>query len=628
MGIITAACLLALGAAATAAEKNPLESLRTPAEKLNWERTTSSQEVIDYATEVAKYSNGRVRLEFITWTAQGKLVPLFVMGLPAPKSPEQVAKDKVVAFVNCNIHSGEVEGKESMLIFAREVALGKHDDLLKDVIIVLCPNMSPDGNDNLGTWRRGSQFTPAVVGTRYNAQGFNMNRDMTKLEAYEARALVEVMNKWDPVIFIDAHATNGSYMRHAVTYNWGLHPNTDEDLMKYNRGEFAKKAIGSESYLFKTLGHTSIPYGNFGENYSGKVSEGWWTFEDYPRYTTNYAGLRNRLAMLLEVYSYDDFKTRVDTQYACIYGILQAVAADKTHIKELIAQADARSAARKTTGISSKDVVCLNSKLAVLDDIDGGMVSVDSYIATDDRVVPKSIDYDEEGFKKKLYFEGPATYYIPYYGKFVPVATEQMGAYYVLREGADDAVTLLLRHGIEVSQLTEDVHVDNFKWYRIDETNRKESLYEGHYMNVMSGDWLVSSDLTLPKGSYVVSTAQKNGSLAALLLEPESVDGLVSWNYLDKLITTEGSRVDRFNNKNKVFPEWKLDDFALISDKQLKPVDKIAYDKELPDPIEPINPTPVPYDDDDDSSGCNAGFASIGGLAALLLSLKLFRKKK
>lgn len=616
--------------AAAAFAANPLEELKTPAELSNWTRTTSSEEVIDYLTQVAKNSGGRIRMEFIAWTTKGNLVPLLVIGTPAPKSPEEVPAEKAIAYVNCNIHSGEVEGKESMLIFAREVALGQHDDLLKDLVILIAPNMSPDGNDDLGTWRRGSQFTPALVGTRYNGQGFNMNRDMTKLEAYESRAVVEVMNKWDPVIFVDAHATNGSYMRHAVTYNWGLHPNTDPDIMDYNRGEFSRKAIGPDSYLYKKLGHKSIPYGNFGKNYSGKVSEGWWTFEDYPRYTTNYAGLRNRLAMLLEVYSYDDFKTRVDTQYACIYGILQTVAQDKDKIKALIKRADERGLARTTAGISSDDKVCLNSSLATLDEIDGGYVSVDSYaVDSDDLVKPTSTDYDEDGFKTAIYFEKEAVHHIPYYGKFVPTGTEQMGALYVLRPGADDAVQLLLRHGITVDRLTEDVEVTDFEWFKIDTLGTKKSLYEGHYMNVVSGDWTTSKDLTIPTGSFVVSTAQPHGSLAALLLEPKSVDGLVSWNYLDKLITTEGARYDRFMTSDSVskarvvFPMWKFHEFGVIPASKLTPVEKLAHDETLPAPIESTEP----YKGGSSSSGCNAGAAAGGMLLLAAGGAALIRKK-
>lgn len=316
-------------------------------------------------------------------------IPMLIMSYPeAPANPDGVDPDKAVVLVNCNIHSGEVEGKESMLIFAREVALGLHDDLLKDLVVIVIPNFNPDGNDLLGKNRINTQYTPKLVGTRFtgalrnsyvedlgieynpNSEAhnfYNINRDMTKLDTVEARAAVNVMNEWDPVIFIDAHATNGSYMQHAISYNWGLHPNTDSDIMEYNRDVFCKNAVGENSYLFKEQGKTTVPYGNFARN---NVTSGWTTFEDYPRYTTNYAGLRNRLALLLEVYSHDPYTVRVDTQYACIYGSLLAIQEDKIHIKELIAQADARSLARDINGTAPTEKVALNSKLEYLYDIE------------------------------------------------------------------------------------------------------------------------------------------------------------------------------------------------------------------------------------------------------------------
>ena len=52
------------------------------------------------------------------YTAGGKEMPLLIMSYPeAPESPNEVDPDKAVVLVNCNIHSGEVEGKEAMLIF-------------------------------------------------------------------------------------------------------------------------------------------------------------------------------------------------------------------------------------------------------------------------------------------------------------------------------------------------------------------------------------------------------------------------------------------------------------------------------------------------------------------------------
>ncbi|MBO7668010.1 MAG: hypothetical protein J6T26_06055, partial [Firmicutes bacterium] len=307
--------LLCFSAAAMAAVD--LDTLQTPAEASNWTRTTSSAEVYEFCQTVAENSGGRIILDYTYETELGTRIPYMIIGNPAPADPSQVTSDKAVVYVNCNIHSGEIEGKEAMLIFAREVAQGKHDDLLKDLVVIICPNSSPDGNDNLGKNRITTQFTPKLVGTRSEGTGLNVNRDMTKLETVCARSIVKLMNDWDPVLFIDAHATDGSYMRHAITYNWGLNAGNDPELLAYNRDVFCERALREGSYL-ASQGKIAVPYGNWGFYYSGIVDEGWRTFEDYARYTTNYAGLRNRLALLLEVYSYDEFSVRVATQYACI----------------------------------------------------------------------------------------------------------------------------------------------------------------------------------------------------------------------------------------------------------------------------------------------------------------------
>lgn len=542
--ILTLTLLFAFSAVPAVAAVD-LDTLQTPAEASNWERTTSSQEVIDFCVQVAALSEGRIRVEYLGTTSGGRQIPMMVVGQPAPKDAAAVSADKAIALVNCNIHSGEVEGKEAMLIFAREIAQGQHDDLLEDLVILIVPNMSPDGNDALGKHRIRSQFTPKLVGTRPDGDGYNINRDMTKLDSSGANAIVKVMNDWDPVIFIDAHATNGSFMRHAITYNWGLHPNTDSELMAYNRDEFCQLALGSESPLGQN-GKVAIPYGNFGVYYSGIVADGWQTFEDYPRYTTNYAGLRNRLALLLEVYSYDPFDVRVETQYDCILGALKAVQTDKVKIKQLIADADARSIARATKGIDPKtDLVALDSKLAVLTELNGGKVDVLSYATGEDGTVAATRLTDDEGDPCGVEFTGEATYTIDYWGKFVPTGTEVMGAYYLVEADAPAAIELLMRHGVEVYQLNADVTLtaSQFKWYEVDKLNKSASLYEGHYMNAITGAWQnPSAAQVFPAGTYVISTAQPLGSFAALMLEPASRDGATSWNYLDaSLLATAGT---------------------------------------------------------------------------------------
>ena len=556
------------------ARKNPLSTLLTPAEASGWRETTSSSDLVDFYYTVAENSRKRVKLFNMGYTHEGREMPLVIMSYPeAPKRPDEVHPNKAVVLVNCNIHSGEVEGKEAMMIFAREAALGQHDDLLKDLVILLIPNFNADGNDRLGKRRISTQYTPKMVGTRFTGalvnpyvesllipyaenseqhNFYNINRDMTKLDTVEARAAVNVMNEWDPVIFIDAHATNGSYMRHAITYNWGLHPNTDPDLMEYNRDVFCKNAVGENSYLFKKQGKVAVPYGNFSSN---NVTTAWTTFEDYPRYTTNYAGLRNRLALLLEVYSHDPFPVRVDTQYACIYGSLLAVQGDKENIKDLIAQADDRSLARAVNGSAPADQVVLNSTLDYLFDI-----TLEGYKAdpSTSRVISFNM-VDDENDRCGTLFAGTEEYQVPYKGKFVPSIQEDMGAYYLIDSDCEEAIRLLDEHGIEYSRLSESftIAAGDFQWYNVTQRNQSvapsssatlRNFYEGHLMNKFSGSWAnTTSPQTFPAGTYVVSTAQSRGSLAALLLEPASVDGAASWNFFDNRFNVDDPQTVRYN---------------------------------------------------------------------------------
>lgn len=525
--------------------KVDLEELKTPAEESNWEKTTSSEEVIDFCQTVADNSEGRIILDTTTFKTEFDTpIPYMIVSDKAPESPEDVPEDKGVVYVNCNIHSGEVEGKEAMMIFAREVAQGKHDDLLKDLVVIIVPNNNPDGNDDLDKNRIETQFTPKLVGTRSEGNGLNINRDMTKLESACARTIVQLMNDWNPILFIDAHATDGSYMRHAVTYNWGLNAGTDPELLAYNRDVFCSRALRDGSYL-ASKGKVAVPYGNWGYYYSGIVDEGWRTFEDYARYTTNYAGLRNRLALLLEVYSYDDFKTRVETQYECIYGALQVVAEDKEEIKAQIAAADARSEARADEGINpEEDIVALNSEMTILKFEGKDKLTVMSYATDETGQVIGTRLYDEEGDPYAMEYGEPVDYETDYWGTFVPTDVETMGAYYLIDQDCEEFIELMKLHGVEMTQLDEDMTLsgEDYQHFGIQSytsggavvDGRPRETYEGHYQTLVSGEWKSGDkEIVIPAGTYAISTAQRLGSFAALMCEPAAVDGGVAWNFFD-----------------------------------------------------------------------------------------------
>ena len=56
--------------------------------------------------------------------------------------------------------------------------------------------------------------------------------------------------------------------------------------------------------------------------------------------------------------------------------------------------------------------------------------------------------------------------------------------------------------------------------------------FQGHQEVTLTGRWMQSRE-TIPAGSWIVHTGTSRDRLAMLLLEPESDDGMVTWNLLD-----------------------------------------------------------------------------------------------
>ena len=119
--------------------------------------------------------------------------------------------------------------------------------------------------------------------------------------------------------------------------------------------------------------------------------------------------------------------------------------------------------------------------------------------------------------------------------------------------------------------------------------------YEGHTRRLLSnGEW-EESEQTIPAGTYVVTTSQRHGKLAGVLLEPESNDGLASWNYFDAGISSE--------KESRVYPVLKsLTDYSVLDKNNLKAVSETPLDWEEPE---------ATLNGGDSGGGCNSGLANI-----------------
>ncbi|HEX7918377.1 MAG TPA: hypothetical protein VF454_03190, partial [Gemmatimonadales bacterium] len=115
---------------------------------------------------------------------------------------------------------------------------------------------------------------------------------------------------------------------------------------------------------------------------------------------------------------------------------------------------------------------------------------------------------------------------------------EPLAEGYLLPPQHAQIVDLLRLQGITVERLAEPfaATVESFK---IDSLTAAPFVFEGHRTVSLEGNWnLKNADL--PAGWYFVTTRQRLGVLAAYLLEPESEDGVVTWNFLDRDLRRNG----------------------------------------------------------------------------------------
>ena len=204
------------------AQNKPL----TAAESSNYTVTSSHSEVLAFIKDLQSNSKF-IKVETIARTHEGRDIPLMIVGNPLPKNPSEI-RNRVVVYIQANIHSGEVEGKEASLMFVRDLVAKKGNEIFKNVVLLVCPNLNADGNDKMSNKNRTNQNGPSAVGVRHNALMLDLNRDAMKLESNEMQGVLEnVINRWDPAVIMDCHTTNGSYHQEPVTFTWMMNPNGD-----------------------------------------------------------------------------------------------------------------------------------------------------------------------------------------------------------------------------------------------------------------------------------------------------------------------------------------------------------------------------------------------------------------
>jgi dipeptidyl aminopeptidase/acylaminoacyl peptidase len=500
--------LLFLTLLSSAMFSSPVATAQTPltvAEKSDYRATSRHAEVVDFCNQLAKLAP-LVRLGELGTSFEGRKLPLLILADPPVASAEEAANSgRPIVFAMGDIHAGEVDGKEALLMLARDLATASQRKLLKELVIVFAPIFNPDGNDKMAKTNRPGQVGPEEgMGVRHNGQGLDLNRDFIKLESPEVRSLVQFLNRWDPAVLIDTHTTNGSHHGYTITYDGPRNAADNSKLVETVRDSILPD-VGRR--LEKQSGYKSFFYGNF-----AKDRTQWEPYPAEPRYGTQYVGMRNRIGILCESYSYASYRDRVLATRDFVRACLEYVAEHKDGTMALVAQA--RQGSGRSSRFDSVVNVAIRDKLAPV----GQPANLLGFV-------------EEMKNGRRVATDQPKEYRLEYLGRCEPTLSVTKPYAYLFPESHTPAIENLQRHGINVEELREDIQLD-VEVYRANKVTRQTQEFQKHHLVTVEAS--VRPETRLVKaGTVLVRTGQPLGTLATYLLEPQSQDGLVTWNFFD-----------------------------------------------------------------------------------------------
>lgn len=497
----------------------PKEMLIKP-ETTSYTETSTYADVMKFIGEVSKGVPFISQLSLGT-SLEGKDIPVLVMADPKISTAEEArASGKPVIYVQGNIHSGEVEGKEVLMMLMRDILHGDKQHLLQNQIILFAPIYSTDSNDKMEAGRRPSQEgSPLRVGIRANSQGWDLNRDGIKMEALETQGLFKnIILPWDPTLFVDLHTTNGTWHGYSLTWAPSYHYAGEKAPYDYTWDKLLPEVTQKAKEKYDVhLG----PYGYFFPRQDGWPIKRITTYNHHPRYLVNQFGLRNRMAILSEAFAHERFYQRIHSTYAFVSEILEHT---HLHGKEMMAinakaEADAIKLVQEQGGAVRKGVRF--EKVAQPEPIK-------KY---------RAYDYgsytDEKG--KTQYYRKPGIIELDGvmdYSAFRATKTAILPKGYIIPAGMEPVVDHLRAHGVTVTRLENDLKAKGEVFIATEMTKSKR-MFEKHYMVQVEGRFVEEQKKFKAGEAYRVDLAQPLANLIFYMLEAQSDDGLVNWNFFD-----------------------------------------------------------------------------------------------
>jgi len=465
----------------------------------NYEATRAFLERMDAASPL-------IRMESFGKSAQGRdMLAVFVSKDGAAFDPS-----KPVLLFQGGIHAGEIDGKDAGLMLLRDIAFGTKGSLLDHVNLVFVPMFNVDGHERSSPYSRPNQRGPVNQGWRTTAQNLNLNRDYAKADSPEMKAMIGLINRVHPDLYLDLHVTDGIDYQYDTTFG-----SASEDG-KYARSPAIAKFLegiyrNEVSAALKRNGH--IPGHLVFAVDDRDLGKGLGATATSPRFSTGYGDAIGMPTILVENHSLKPYRQRVLGMYVLLEQSIRTLIAHGADLRAAVA-ADRARRPSTVVGRFDDDTTPTGTR---------AFLPVQSMLYTS----PAS------GRDEVRWLGKPGKpVRLPVYYSHAAAPLSRPAAYWVPATHPE-VIALLRLHGVQMETLTAPRTV-GVEMLRMKDVKAKGPS-EGHV--TMGGEigGRETHQEAFPAGSVRVSTDQPLGEFVMLLLEPESEDSLFGWGYFPEI---------------------------------------------------------------------------------------------
>jgi hypothetical protein len=506
---VVCAGLLSLGGQAAS-----LRSLETLAERSRFHSTARYEEVARLCAAYASNWPKAVRCTEFGRTPEGRPMLALVISKSGVLTPEDAREhDMPVLLAQGGIHAGEIDGKDAGFLVARELLTEKAaPHALESFVLVFVPVFNVDGHERFGRWNRPNQNGPEEMGWRATAQNLNLNRDYTKADAPEMRAMLRLLGAWDPVLYTDLHVTDGAQFQ----------PDVANIIEPFYTGDVALQTAGRalSAQLNNTIAlQGSLPldfYPSF--DVSDDPASGFKARVYPPRFSHGYWPLHNRFALLVETHSWKDYARRVRVTHDILVALAGMMAHEGKVWRALTHEAD-----RRAMQLGGQDVPLTyqNGPHVALLDFRGYAYTREPSAISGDLVT----HYDPTK---------PQVWHVPFKDSVIPKLTVRapLGGYLIPPAHAAWLAERLALHGVHFERLDAARREARVEAFRAASVKFATAPFENHMTAEIAGQWQAEKR-DLLAGSLFVPIAQANARLVVTLLEPQSPDSYAAWGFFN-----------------------------------------------------------------------------------------------